>query len=196
MNSEPRAEADASSRSRRVEVLRLGHRPQRDKRITTHVALTARALGAAKVHLAEDDPHVATSVMDVATRFGGAFTMESGTGWKGVIRDWKARGGVVVHLTMYGHDFSESVAEVTADGRDVLVVVGAEKVPGDLYRMADWNVAVGNQPHSEVAALALMLDRLGGGAWEAATFEDAEVRVLPSRQGKRMAAAEDVGPSG
>ena len=31
---------------KRVIILRLGHRPERDKRITTHVALTARAFGA------------------------------------------------------------------------------------------------------------------------------------------------------
>ncbi|TLZ95287.1 MAG: tRNA (cytidine(56)-2'-O)-methyltransferase, partial [Methanobacteriota archaeon] len=29
-----------------ITVLRLGHRPARDKRVTTHVALTARAFGA------------------------------------------------------------------------------------------------------------------------------------------------------
>ena len=29
-----------------IVVLRLGHRPERDARVTTHVGLTARALGA------------------------------------------------------------------------------------------------------------------------------------------------------
>jgi len=38
-----------------LEVLRLGHRPARDKRITTHVCLTARALGATRVRIAEKD---------------------------------------------------------------------------------------------------------------------------------------------
>ena len=32
-----------------VAVLRLGHRPGRDNRMTTHVGLTARALGADRV---------------------------------------------------------------------------------------------------------------------------------------------------
>jgi len=35
-----------------VAVLRLGHRPGRDERMTTHVGLTARALGADRVVLA------------------------------------------------------------------------------------------------------------------------------------------------
>ncbi|MCK7488956.1 MAG: hypothetical protein MZU79_00960 [Anaerotruncus sp.] len=41
-----------------------------------------------------------------------------------------------------------------------MIVVGAEKVPPEIYQLADWNVAVGNQPHSEVAALAITLDRI------------------------------------
>jgi tRNA (cytidine56-2'-O)-methyltransferase len=36
----------------RVTVLRLGHRPERDKRITTHVGLVARAFGAEEMLLA------------------------------------------------------------------------------------------------------------------------------------------------
>jgi len=169
-----------------IEVLRLGHRPQRDKRITTHVCLTARALGARAVRIAEQDENVVASVSDVAKRFGGDFTVASGTGWKGVVRQWQADGGQVVHLTMYGRPLGEAAPKVLADGRDVLVVVGAEKVPGDLYQMADHNVAVGNQPHSEVAALALLLDRLRGGAWESDAFEGGEVRVVPEAHGKRV----------
>lgn len=169
-----------------IEVLRLGHRPQRDKRITTHVCLTARALGARAVHLAEQDPSVTESVRDVARRFGGGFRMEHGTGWKRLLKDWKAAGGQVVHLTMYGRPLAEAVAKVRDGPEDVLVVVGAEKVPGDLYDLADHNVAVGNQPHSEVAALALLMDRLREGGWESDTFEDAEVEVVPSERGKTM----------
>lgn len=173
-----------------IEVLRLGHRPQRDKRITTHVCLTARALGARRVRIAEADASVADSVSDVARRFGGDFTVEHDTGWKGAVRTWKDAGGQVVHLTMYGRPLAEAVPDVLARGSDVLVVVGAEKVPGDLYRLADENVAVGNQPHSEVAALALLLDRLRGGAWESDRFPGAEVRVLPEARGKRVETAD------
>jgi tRNA (cytidine56-2'-O)-methyltransferase len=170
----------------RIEVLRLGHRPARDKRVTTHVCLTARALGAARVRIAEEDDSVARSVRQLAARFGGAFEVEAGTGWKGAVRQWKEAGGQVVHLTMYGEPLSAAVPRVAADGRDVLVVVGAEKVPADLYELADHNVAVGNQPHSEVAALALFLDRLRGGAWETDAFPGAAMRVLPSARGKRV----------
>jgi len=51
-------------------VLRIGHRPERDQRVTTHVGLTARALGARGMYLAADDHGVATSIKDVASRVG------------------------------------------------------------------------------------------------------------------------------
>lgn len=169
-----------------IEVLRLGHRPQRDKRITTHVCLTARALGARAVHISEEDANVAQSVADVAARFGGEFQVHHNTGWKGIIRNWQEAGGIVVHLTMYGEQLAPSSDAVKATGKDVLIVVGAEKVPGDLYKMADFNVAVGNQPHSEVAALALLMDRLRSGQWESDAFEGADMRVVPTPEGKRV----------
>ena len=170
----------------RIEVLRLGHRPERDKRVTTHVCLTARALGASAVRIAEEDASVVKSVSSVAQRFGGRFTVASGTGWKAPIKAWKAAGGQVVHLTMYGLPLSHSVPAILGDGRDALVVIGAEKVPGDLYELADHNVAVGNQPHSEVAALALLLDRLRAGAWENDPFPGGTLRVVPTARGKRI----------
>jgi tRNA (cytidine56-2'-O)-methyltransferase len=170
----------------RLEVLRLGHRPERDKRITTHVALTARALGAGRVRIAEADPSVVKSVRSVAQRFGGAFAIEDATGWKGPIKAWKEAGGQVVHLTMYGLPLAESVPRILGDGRPALLVVGAEKVPGDLYDIADHNVAVGSQPHSEVAALALLMDRLRQGAWEGDAFDGGQIRVVPTAHGKRI----------
>jgi tRNA (cytidine56-2'-O)-methyltransferase len=171
----------------RIEVLRLGHRPARDKRITTHVALTARALGAAAIRIAEEDPEVVRSVRSVVERFGGSFAIEAGTGWKTPVREWQKAGGQVVHLTMYGLPLGDTMPLVAADGRDVLLVVGAEKVPADLYALCDHNVAVGSQPHSEVAALALALDRLQGGAWERARFDGGSMRVVPTARGKRVA---------
>lgn len=174
-----------------IEVLRLGHRPARDKRITTHVCLTARALGARRVHIAELDEGVVRSVASVRDRFGGTFEVGSGTGWKSVVKAWKAAGGQVVHLSMYGLGLAESTEAICKDGRDVLVVVGAEKVPFELYELADHNVAVGSQPHSEVAALALMLDRLTAGTWENATFDGGKVRVIPTAHGKRVTGLEE-----
>ncbi|MFT4946665.1 MAG: tRNA (cytidine56-2'-O)-methyltransferase, partial [Natronomonas sp.] len=53
-----------------VAVLRLGHRPGRDERMTTHVGLTARALGADRVVLAKDGASRQDTVEDITDRFG------------------------------------------------------------------------------------------------------------------------------
>jgi tRNA (cytidine56-2'-O)-methyltransferase len=47
----------------KIFVLRWGHRPQRDVRLTTHVALTARALCAAGFVLTDtQDPHTRSRI--------------------------------------------------------------------------------------------------------------------------------------
>lgn len=166
----------------RLGVLRLGHRPGRDKRITTHVCLTARALGADAVYLHEPDERIVDTVQSVVQRFGGPFEVEAVSSWKRILKEWKDQGALIVHLTMYGRPVHEAVPRMPLD-RDILVVVGAEKVPFEVYEAADLNVAVGAQPHSEVAALAVLLDRFFAGRWEKKPF-GGEVQVVPSERGK------------
>ena len=132
----------------RAVVLRLGHRPERDKRITTHVGLVARAFGAEEMLLCGRDAHVEESLNDAARRWGGAFRLTPNASWKGEIVRWKESGGQVVHLTMYGSNLPDVIDEIRKS-EDILIVVGAEKVPAEVYQLADWNVAVGNQPHSD-----------------------------------------------
>jgi tRNA (cytidine56-2'-O)-methyltransferase len=91
--------------------------------------------------------------------------------------------GTKVHLTMYGLRLEDVLPKIPPG--DLLVIVGAEKVPADLYRLADLNVAVGNQPHSEVAALAVFLDRLLEGAGLRREFEG-RLRIRPSPRGKEV----------
>jgi tRNA (cytidine56-2'-O)-methyltransferase len=169
--------------TREVAVLRLGHRPERDQRVTTHVGLTARALGARRFFLAGDDQGVVSSIRDVVERWGGGFEAENNVKWRRCIVDWKAAGGTVVHLTMYGLNLPDVIDEVRTRDR-VLVVVGAEKVPGEVYGLADFNVAVTNQPHSEIAGLAVFLDRYFEGRELHASFPGARIRVVPSAHSK------------
>ncbi len=163
-----------------IVVMRLGHRPDRDQRVTTHVALTARALGADEVWVSTKDPSLERSVKGVVERFGGDFTIKTGVEWRKAIRSWD---GTVVHLTMYGESLSEALPTI-ADDR-LMVVVGAEKVPREVYELAHRNVSVGNQPHSEVAALAIFLDRLKGGK---AVERDMKgrMRIVPNPRGKTV----------
>ena len=89
----------------KVVVLRWGHRPRRDERLTTHVALTARALGASGLILSDtEDGKIKETVEKVAKNWGDSFFFEMGTPWKEAVKDWKAKGGIVVHLTAYGEN--------------------------------------------------------------------------------------------
>jgi tRNA (cytidine56-2'-O)-methyltransferase len=165
----------------RVTVLRLGHRPSRDKRVTTHVALVARAFGARGILVDTADPSLARVVRGVVRSFGGTFAIETGVSWRRTIKEWK---GSIAHLTMYGEPVEGAIPRIPREA-EVLVVVGASKVPGEVYGWADLNVAIGNQPHSEVAALAVFLDRLYAGESLRAEFGGA-IRVVPTKRGKTL----------
>jgi tRNA (cytidine56-2'-O)-methyltransferase len=171
-------------------VLRLGHRLERDKRITTHVGLVGRALGAKGMLLASDDKGVERSIKEVTKRWGGDFFVQTGVKWREELKKWKQKGGKVCHLTMYGENILEVIDEIREEAKKekarIMVVVGAEKVPYDVFEVADWNLAVGNQPHSEIAALALFLDYLQQGKELKTKFEHAEMEIVPKRRGKEV----------
>ncbi len=172
-----------------ITVLRLGHRVIRDQRVTTHVALTARAFGADSIIISgERDDGVIESIEKVCTEFGGGFGIEYAKNWKRVIEGWKKKNGVAIHLTMYGEDIDDKKEEIMekCKERDMLIIVGGPKVPFDVYKMVDYNIAVGNQPHSEVAALAIVLDRLVGSEGRKKRFMSAKKRILPNPVGKTV----------
>jgi len=177
--------------AQKVVVLRWGHRPQRDVRLTTHVALTARALGASGFVLSDVvDEHIKETVEKIVDRWGGAFRFEMGSKWKNTVLDWRSHGGVVVHLTAYGENVqtSDVLERIRRTGKDVLIVVGSQKVPREFYdaEYSDFNVAVGNQPHSECAALAIFLDRFFLGESLGKPFENAKMRIVPQARGKKI----------
>lgn len=171
-----------------VIVVRLSHRPGRDERMTTHVGLTARALGADRVLYPENATDAVQTLEEVTDRFGGPFAIETASNpLKRVERaQWD-----VVHLTMYGLPVQDTIASIREEQTDPLaVVVGGPKVPGQIFECADWNVAVTNQPHSEVAALAVFLDRFFDGCGLEKQWEDADRTVIPQPSGKRVVDAE------
>ncbi|MCD6094957.1 MAG: tRNA (cytidine(56)-2'-O)-methyltransferase [Thermoprotei archaeon] len=173
----------------KVVVLRMGHRPQRDKRISTHVALIARAFGADGIIFSDVvDEKIYKKVLDVVNRWGGPFFIEMGKPWRKIISEWKSKGGIVVHLTMYGENIENSdvLDRIKKEGKDILIVVGAEKVPREVYELADYNVAIGNQPHSECAALAVFLDRFFEGKELLKEFVNPKVKIIPSKRGKKV----------
>jgi tRNA (cytidine56-2'-O)-methyltransferase len=171
----------------KVIILRWGHR-HRDIRVTSHVALTARAFGASGLVLADsEDKTVERTIKRVIDKWGGNFKIEMGVSWRKYIKLWKDKGGITVHLTMYGENVKSSdiMQRIKFSKKNILVLVGSQKVPSEFYEsdISDFNVAIGNQPHSEVAAIAVFLDRL----FKDDKFNDTskgKFKILPSERKK------------
>lgn len=169
-----------------VSVLRYGHRIKRDARVTTHCCLVARALGAKEIILAgEKDEKLKAEVEAVSRKWGGRFKVGLSESWKKTLRQRQAKKFKAVHLTMYGEPLQSVIKKIRKEER-LLVVVGSQKVPGELYKVSDYNVAVTNQPHSEIAALAVFLHEAFQGKELEKKFAGAKVKIVPQKNGKRV----------
>lgn len=166
-----------------ITVLRLGHRPARDKRISTHVGLVARAFGADNLFYSGlKDSSMERSLQAVAKQWGGSFGVAHVRDWKSLIREWS---GKSVHLTMYGMPIQKKISQIR-NASDLLLIVGGEKVPPEVYQLADWNLGVTNQPHSEVAALSVFLHEYFQGRELSKKFSGARKTVIPQARGKKV----------
>ncbi len=170
-----------------IAVLRIGHRIARDKRISTHLGLTARQFGADEIiYTGEHDSGLLSSLERIQKKWGKRLSARFASSWKSVISEYRKKGYAIAHLTMYGMPFEKAIPQLRS--RNVLVIVGGEKVPAGVYEEADFNLSVGNQPHSEVAALALFLDRLSD--WKSLEF-NGKLKVIPSERGKHVQSRDD-----
>ena len=52
-----------------ISVLRIGHRPERDKRITTHIGLVARAFSAERLIIDTKDTELENTIAGVVSRY-------------------------------------------------------------------------------------------------------------------------------
>ena len=168
-----------------IEVVRIGQRLVRDDRVTTHVALVARAFGAKKIFMTEINPEIKDTINKINKTWGGKFSIEFIEKWKLIVKKKKKDGFQVVHLTMYGESINNAQSELQSCDK-LLVVVGAEKVPREIYTLADFNVGVGGQPHSEISALAVLLDRIKSGKQFDEEFRGAKRTIIPTKNGKNV----------
>ena len=168
-----------------IEVVRIGQRVVRDDRVTTHVALVSRAFGAEKIFMTEVNPEIKDTLEKINKTWGGNFIVEFIEKWKPIIKKKKEENFKIVHLSMYGESINE-VQEKISEEENLLVVVGAEKVPREIYDLADYNVGVGSQPHSEISALAILLDRIQKGKQFEKAFPDAKRKIIPTKTGKNV----------
>ena len=167
-----------------IVVLRLGHRVGRDDRISTHCGLVARALGALMIIYSGDHDHkMMSGILDINERFGGNFEVAYNQNWRHVINDFGKKKFTIVHLTAYGMPLQKKIKQIR--NRNVLVVIGSEKMPGEVFQLVDHNIAVSNQPHSEVAALALFMHEYFSGKELNKKFKG-KVKIVPQERGKKV----------
>ena len=168
----------------KIEVLRIGQRVVRDDRVTTHVALVARAFGASKIYMNEVDPEIENTIKKMNKTWGGEFEIEFFDDWKKIVNS-KINDYKIIHLTMYGEKI-DGVAKEIRKNQNILIIVGAEKVPRSIYEKSDFNISVSNQPHSEISALAIVLDRLHRGKQFDMKFKNSTRRIIPTKKGKKV----------
>ncbi|MFH0971447.1 MAG: tRNA (cytidine(56)-2'-O)-methyltransferase [Candidatus Micrarchaeota archaeon] len=177
----------------KISVLRLGHRKNRDIRVTTHCCLVARAFLADEIILSgEEDAGIIETVRKVSQNWGGKLKLRYEPNYRKFLQTRKKKGQLIVHLTMYGEHLAKKLAKIRklAINKGIVVVIGAEKVPPEIYRIADFNIAITGQPHSEVAALAIFLNRLQQDAPLSPTaqkrFKNARIIITPGEKGKKI----------
>jgi tRNA (cytidine56-2'-O)-methyltransferase len=153
--------------------------------MTTHCALAARAFGAdAFVFSGDRDSSIILSVNDVVRRWGGPFDISYEFSW----RHWlaKQKKAKIVHLTMYGQELMKTIPKIRKIKDDLIIVVGGEKVPREIYEKAHYNISVTLQPHSEVASIAVFLDKLFQGKELTKDFKQPEIVIIPQERGKKV----------
>ena len=154
----------------KIIVLRYGHRPSRDKRVSTHLALVARAFGAHEAWFDTKDKSLERRIAQVNEAFGGSFAVKTGVDLMSAIKEAKKEGFCVVHLTMYGIPLPQLIEEIRGKSK-LLVLVGGPKVPRYFY---------------EVAALAVFLDWLYEGDEFNFKFEGGRIEIEPCVRGKKI----------
>ena len=173
-----------------IEVVRIGQRVVRDDRVTTHVALVSRSFGAEKIYMTEVNPEIKETLDKINKIWGGNFEIGFIEKWKALVKKKKEEEGFkIAHLTMYGEKINDIQKELQNEEK-LLIVVGAKKVPREIYELADYNIGVGSQPHSEISALAVLLDRIQSGNQFEKAFPNAKRKIVPTKNGKNVEVSE------
>ncbi len=133
-----------------ITILRINHRILRDKRLTTHVCLTAKAFKAHKiVYSGQKDSSLETSIKKQN------IPIEHCKNPTNFLKNSKEQ---IIHLTMKGDLFTKDLLKKI--NKNIIIIVGSSKVHIEYHKLANLNIAITKQPHSEVSALSTFLDHL------------------------------------
>jgi tRNA (cytidine56-2'-O)-methyltransferase len=131
----------------------------------------------------EKDENLETSLIDVSKRWGGKYKVQYIEKIPSYIKNW---GGIKIHSTMYGEPHQKTVETLTEHpDENLLIIVGGAKVPRYIYSLADFNTAIGWQPHSEVSAVAILLYSLVGDQSMYTSYDNAEISLNGKSQKAR-----------
>lgn len=167
-------------------VIRYGHRDVRDYRVTSHCALVARALGAKEIIICGDkDESMKKSVDDVTKRWGGPFKVNFEEEWKKVFKKLRKKNYKIIHLTMYGKNIVEIEKKLKKEEK-MAILIGSQKVEREVYEKVDYNIAITHEPHSEIAALAIFLDRYQNGKELTKKFKNGKICIEGQEKGKKV----------
>ena len=148
--------------------------------------MVARAFGADRIIVCgNEDLSMKKSVDSISKHWGGKFKIEFVNDWKKELTKLHKQGFVSVHLTMYGEPIMEKEEEISKNNK-VCVIIGSQKVERAVYNKATYNISITNQPHSEIAALAVTLDRLQNGKELAKKFIGREKEIVPQARSKKV----------
>jgi tRNA (cytidine56-2'-O)-methyltransferase len=126
-----------------------------------------------------------SGINEVTQRFGGKFEVGYNPSWRHIIYDFKKRKFAIIHLTAYGVPLQKKIAQIKRK-KNILVIVGSEKVPGEVYQMSNFNISITQQPHSEVASLAIFLHEYFKGKELNKMFRNAKIEIVPQEHGKKV----------
>ena len=166
-----------------ITVLRLSHRIERDKRLTTHVALISRALGADRIlFTGQYDKSLINSISKITEKFGGPFQIEYIKDYRKFLKNNK--NSEIIHLTVYGLPLNKVINKIRKSKKDKVIIIGSEKVPPEIYHIANYNVSITNQPHSEAGALSIFLHELFKGKYK--EFKNYKIKIISKEKGKKI----------
>jgi len=167
-------------------IFRYGHRDVRDYRVTSHCALVSRAFGAEEIIICGNkDEKVINTLKDVCKRWGGKFKVKFVKTWEKPLENLQKKGFTLVHLTMYGERVQDVDKKIGKNDK-VCIIIGSRKVERGIYEISDYNVSVTNQPHSEIAALSVFMDRIQAGSELKKKFKGAKREIIPKKDGKQV----------
>jgi tRNA (cytidine56-2'-O)-methyltransferase len=172
----------------KLTILKLDHRPFRDKRITTHCALVSRAFEANEFYFSGIEDHkLIKNINNINNNWGGSFNISYTSTPISLIKDYKKKDYLIVHLTMYGLDIREAIPKIkNKGGKKILIIIGGPKVPKIYYEVSDYNISVTNQPHSEVAALSMFLYLINPSSLKPKNYKNSKIKIIPNNDIKKV----------